>query len=219
MKECEWIRSSKCWHIRAKLIYLVPDFHNPKGTTLAIERREHLIDFSRRYRFRFSKTTPTASSIQGHKARRLRRWIKTGLVIHLSTFSKTLSPGIRIGWVRHQKNIPGRLSSPSRQPTFTPARLSSTLLRDFFKPSIMTPTWRRFVKCTASGARPCSGDRKAFPIGNSNWTRPEGGFFIWVELPKKSAEKKCSKTRYKRVWLSFRALHFLPTSCNKFHPA
>src|SRR5262249_37687616 len=84
---------------QAKLIYLVSDFHNPKGTTLSQERRQHLIALSRRYRTPIVEDDPYSETrFTGESPQPLAAMDEDGLVIYLSTFSKTLSPGMRLGW-------------------------------------------------------------------------------------------------------------------------
>ncbi|HEX8092109.1 MAG TPA: PLP-dependent aminotransferase family protein, partial [Blastocatellia bacterium] len=83
-----------------KLIYLVSDFDNPKGTTLSVARRRRLIELSGRHRVPIVEDNPYGElRYMGERLQPLAGMDEEGLVIHLSTFSKTLSPGIRIGWV------------------------------------------------------------------------------------------------------------------------
>src|SRR5712692_1167815 len=85
---------------RPKLIYIVSEFSNPKGTTLSRERRERLIEISSRYRVPILEDNPYSElRYEGECEQALAALDRDGLVIHISTFSKTLSPGMRLGWL------------------------------------------------------------------------------------------------------------------------
>src|SRR5262249_4552814 len=80
-----------------KLIYIVADLQNPKGTTLSLERRQQLLEISQRYRIPIVEDNPYgALRYRGERLPVLASMDEEGLVIYLSTFSKTLSPGMRI---------------------------------------------------------------------------------------------------------------------------
>lgn len=169
---------------RPKLIYLVPDFHNPKGTTLSAERREHLIDLSRRYRVPILEDDPYGElRYRGTKPKSLAALDKDGLVIRLSTFSKTLSPGIRIGWVTASEEILQTLviakQAADLHSSTIEQRAVAKLLQSFDYDAHVARL------CEVYGER-CDTMRKAieayFP-SEARWTRPEGGLFLWVELP------------------------------------
>src|SRR5436853_5342063 len=85
---------------RAKLIYVVSEFSNPKGTSLSAERREHLVELARRYQVPILEDDPYSElRYMGTRPLPLAALDKDGWVIRASTFSKTLSPCLRIGWV------------------------------------------------------------------------------------------------------------------------
>jgi 2-aminoadipate transaminase len=170
---------------RPKLIYLVPDFHNPKGTTLSAERREHLIDISRRYRIPILEDDPYGElRYRGTKLKSLAALDKDGLVIRLSTFSKTLSPGIRIGWVTASEEILQTLVIAKQAADLH----SSTIEQRAVARLLQSFDYDKHVAglCKVYGER-CDTMRNAietyFP-SEARWTRPEGGLFLWVELPK-----------------------------------
>lgn len=169
---------------RPKLIYVVSDFHNPKGTSLSAERREHLIDLSRRHRIPILEDDPYGElRYRGAKPKSLAALDKDGLVIHLSTFSKTLSPGIRIGWVTASEEILQTLIIAKQA-----ADLHTSTIEQHAASKLLS--WFDYEShvahlCEIYGER-CDGMLKAienyFPK-ESKWTRPEGGLFLWVELP------------------------------------
>lgn len=172
-------------HKRAKLIYLVPDFQNPKGTTLTIDRREHLIELSRRYEIPILEDDPYSElRYMGERPAPLAALDQAGLVIHLSTFSKTLSPGLRIGWAIASHEIIHELiiakQSADLHTSTVAQHAVARLLKTFDYDGHIA------MLCKVYGER-CLAMRRAieehFPE-ETYWTRPEGGLFLWVELPK-----------------------------------
>lgn len=83
-----------------KLIYLVPEFHNPKGTTLSPARRRHLVRLAQIHRIPILEDNPYGElRFRGEAPQPLAALDDEGVVIHLGTFSKTLAPGLRLGWL------------------------------------------------------------------------------------------------------------------------
>ncbi|MGA9768709.1 MAG: PLP-dependent aminotransferase family protein [Blastocatellia bacterium] len=169
---------------QVRLIYLVPDFQNPKGTTLSIERREQLIDISRRHRIPILEDDPYGElRYRGTRPDSLAALDKDGLVIRLSTFSKTLSPGIRIGWISASEEILQTIviakQAADLHTSTIEQRAAARLLQSFDYDAHVSHL------CEVYGKR-CDAMLKAmetyFPA-QARWTKPDGGLFIWVELP------------------------------------
>ncbi len=169
---------------KPKLIYIVSNFHNPKGTTLSMERREHLIALSRRYRVPILEDDPYGElRYRGKVIPPLAALDGSGLVIYLSTFSKTLSPGVRLGWVAASEQMIRALTIAKQATDLH----TSTLLQHAVARMLATFDYRGHLERLRSvyGAR-CTAMLRAlgkdFPPG-TRWTRPDGGLFLWVELP------------------------------------
>lgn len=85
---------------RAKLIYTVPDFHNPTGYTLSLERRARIVELAREYDVIVLEDTPYRELyFTSHKLPTLKSFDTDGHVYHVGSFSKTLAPGLRTGWM------------------------------------------------------------------------------------------------------------------------
>ena len=167
-----------------KFIYVVSDFQNPKGTSLSAERRAQLIEVSRRFQVPILEDDPYGElRYRGERPPALAAMDRHGLVIYISTFSKTLSPGMRIGWVIASEEIIHALVIAKQ-----PADLHTSTIEQ-----------RAAVRAVSSFdydghiARLCQvyGDRcdtmlgaleRYFPV-EARWTHPEGGLFLWIELP------------------------------------
>jgi 2-aminoadipate transaminase len=169
---------------KANLIYVVPDFHNPKGTTLSMERRMRLIEISRRYRAPILEDDPYGElRYRGESVAPLASLDEEGLVINLGTFSKTLSPGMRIGWAIATTEIIQALVTAKQAADLHTGtiqqRAAARLLEDFPYDEHISKLRRVYgERCLAMlGAL-----EMHFPA-EAAWTSPEGGLFLWVELP------------------------------------
>jgi 2-aminoadipate transaminase len=171
-------------HAKPKLIYLVADFHNPKGTTLSAARREHLVKLSQKYGVPILEDDPYSEiRFDGEPLRPLASIDDDGLVIYTSTFSKTLSPGLRIGWISASREVFSALVTAKQ-----PADLhTSTIAQRATAKMLSSFDYDRHI----AGLRKVYEERcrtmldaleKHFP-STTRWTKPGGGLFIWVELP------------------------------------
>ena len=171
---------------RPKLIYIVTEFSNPKGTTLPRVRREKLIEVSARHRIPIVEDNPYSElRYSGERAQPLAALDREGLVIHLSTFSKTLSPGMRLGWLTASEeifqNVVIAKQAADLHTSSVEQHAAARLLQSFEYDNHV----RRL--CTVYGER-CqmmlAAMERHFP-SEVRWTRPEGGLFLWVELPER----------------------------------
>jgi 2-aminoadipate transaminase len=169
---------------RAKLIYVVSEFSNPKGTSLSVERRAHLADLARRYQVPILEDDPYSElRYMGARPQPLAAVDKEGWVIRASTFSKTLSPGLRIGWLTAADEIIQELviakQAADLHTSTVEQRAVARLLETFDYDG-------HIANLRDVYGRRCMTMRDAieahFPA-ETRWTRPEGGLFLWVELP------------------------------------
>lgn len=167
-----------------KLIYLVSEFQNPKGTTLSPERRRQLVELARRYRVPILDDDPYGElRYAGERSPLLASMDRDGWVIYLSTFSKTLSPGMRLGWAVAAEEIFQSLvrakQAADLHTSTVEQHVAMRLLPHFdFDGHIARIRSVYGARCRAMLAALAD----HFPPG-TRWTRPEGGLFVWVELP------------------------------------
>ncbi len=170
---------------RPKLIYLVPEFQNPKGTTLASERRGKLVRLAQEHRIPILEDNPYGElRFRGEAPPPLASLDEEGVVIHLGTFSKTLAPGLRIGWMVGPKELirPATIAKQAADlHTATVAQRAAAELLTTFDYDGHLATIRRAYgeRCLAMLAAL----ERHMPEG-SRWTKPEGGLFVWAERPK-----------------------------------
>jgi len=169
---------------RTKLIYLVPDFQNPNGSTLSLERRRALVDLAQRYRVPILEDDPYGElRFRGERLPSLAALDDAGVVIQLGTFSKTLAPGLRIGWLLASRELlrpitVAKQASDLHSGTLT-QRAVARLLEGFdYDGHLATLRAAYAERCDAMDAAL----RRHLPEG-ARWHRPDGGLFIWLQLP------------------------------------
>jgi 2-aminoadipate transaminase len=168
---------------RPKFIYTVPTFHNPAGVTMSLERRRKLVEIASERELLVLEDNPYGLlRYEGSPLPTLRS-LDDEFVIYASTFSKILSPGVRLGWavapapVLEKMNIGKQASdlcSSSISQYFVSAYFDSGPWEDYVRSLIEIYRRRRDVMLDSLADQ--------FPR-EAEWTHPEGGLFIWATLP------------------------------------
>ena len=175
-----------------KLIYVLPNFQNPKGSTLTLERREKIVDLAEKYGVVIFEDDPygrlrfEGNHIPSLYAISLKKHANNtdeGNVIYASSFSKILSPGLRLAWITAPEKVIAKLiqakqGSDLHTSTFNQVIAYEVLKIDFLREHITkiieVYQERRDIMLETL----C----EHMPEG-VNWTHPEGGLFIWITLP------------------------------------
>jgi len=166
----------------AKFIYTIPNFQNPGGVTMSAERRRRLLELSREYDVPVIEDDPYGRlRFEGGHVKSLRSLDDE--VIYLGTFSKIFAPGLRLGWMVAPRPILAKVLLVKQAADLCGSNFAQVTAERYF----LGTRWRRVLQDLA---RTYSERRDAmlaaldehFPA-EAHWTRPEGGFFVWVELP------------------------------------
>jgi 2-aminoadipate transaminase len=174
--------ASRC---RPKLIYIVPNFHNPKGTTLSLARRHALVRFAQRHRVLILEDNPYGElRFRGEPLPSLASLDDMGVVVQLGTFSKTLAPGLRIGWSVGSRELTRALTIVKQSTdlhTATLAQRATARLLEKFDYNANLARLRAVYgeRCQAM----LDALAEHMPEG-TRWTHPDGGMFLWAELPR-----------------------------------
>ncbi|MGD2008940.1 MAG: PLP-dependent aminotransferase family protein [Cellvibrionales bacterium] len=168
----------------AKLIYTVPDFQNPTGITLAADRRLRMVELAEQYDVMIIEDSPYFEiRFEGEFIPSIKSYDKSDRVIYLGSFSKTLCPGIRLGWVVASKAVIERYRVLKEATDFQAGTVAqyqaATFLADFDLDQHLV-TSRNVYRARRDAA--FAAIEQTFPA-DVNFTRPEGGYFIWVEAP------------------------------------
>ncbi len=165
-----------------KFIYVLPNFHNPAGVTLSLERRKKLVEIAARHKVFVVEDDPYGElRFEGEDLPPL--VTLDGSVLYLSTFSKILSPGMRLGWITAPKEVINKLVQAKQgadlhTSTFVQMVANDICRRDLLHPHVLK--LRQIYKERRDTM--LASMEKYFPPG-VRWTRPQGGLFLWVTLP------------------------------------
>ena len=168
---------------RVKFLYIVPNFSNPGGTTLSLERRHRLVEISAERELLIVEDNPYGIlRYQGEPLPTLFTLDQSENVIYLGSFSKILSPGIRTGWIAAPAPILAKIAFGKQATDLCSSPLNQMFVHEF----ISSGVWREYVQRLIGIYRSrrdvlLSALADEFPPG-SRWTVPEGGFFVWASL-------------------------------------
>jgi len=166
----------------AKFIYTVPNFQNPAGVTLLPERRRRLLELARAYDIPVIEDDPYGRlRFEGGHVKPLRALDAD--VIYLGTFSKIFAPGLRLGWMTAPHPILAKVLLAKQAADLCGSAFAQVTAERYFAGT----RWRRVLQgLTRTYAERRDAMLAAleehFPT-EVRWTRPEGGFFVWAELP------------------------------------
>lgn len=168
----------------ARLLYALPNFQNPTGRTLSVERRLELVETCARLGLPLIEDDPYgALSYKGDPLPKMVAMNPEG-VIYMGSFSKVLTPGIRLGYVVAPLPLVRRLELAKQAADLHTSQLTQMVVHEVIKDGFLE---RHIPKIRTLYGNQCQVMLDAmaqyFPAG-VEWTKPEGGMFIWVTLPK-----------------------------------
>ncbi len=168
---------------RVKFLYTIPNFHNPAGVTLAVERRAEILEICREHGVLVVEDNPYGLlGFDGQTYPALRSTDPDN-VVYLGSFSKTFASGLRVGWVLAPHAIREKLVLAAESATLCPPTLNQLIVSRY----LATHDWKGQIKKFRENYRErrdaiLSALDQYLPPGCS-WTKPDGGFYVWVTVP------------------------------------
>ncbi|QOY93134.1 PLP-dependent aminotransferase family protein [Massilia sp. UMI-21] len=167
----------------ARLLYALPNFQNPTGRSLSLERRQELVETCARLQLPLIEDDPYGTlSYRGEPMPKMVAMNPDG-VIYMGSFSKVLTPGIRLGYVCAPLPLVRRLELAKQAADLHTAQLTQMVVHEVVKDGFLDqhiPTIRKLYGDQCQVMLDAMAEH--FP-SSVTWTRPEGGMFIWVTLP------------------------------------
>jgi 2-aminoadipate transaminase len=169
---------------RPKFLYVCPNFHNPAGVTLSLERRRRLVEVCRAAEVPIIEDNPYGMlRFEGEPLPALRS-LDPANVIYLGTLSKIFCPGIRVGWVLASPPVIERLIRFKEAADLCSSNLNMLVAEAWLSEP---ERWRGSLTGLIDVYRSrrdaaLSALQRYFPEG-SRWTHPAGGFYVWVQVP------------------------------------
>ena len=169
---------------KIKFIYVIPDFQNPAGITLPESRRIRIIEIAEKYDLLIVEDSPYREvRFSGEPQRMMYQLDKTGRVITLSTFSKILSPGFRVGWVIGHPEILDKIAMAKQTADLCTSSFVQKIIARYIEKGLLEKNLEKTIALYS--------ERRDFMIKcfrdympeKVTWTEPEGGLFLFVTLP------------------------------------
>jgi DNA-binding transcriptional MocR family regulator len=178
----ETISSLKAAGKTLKFLYTIPNFHNPAGVTLSWARRLEILDICRAESILVLEDNPYGLLYFDKPAPQAMRSVDEDGVIYLGSFSKTLAPGFRVGWALAPHAIREKLILANESAILSPTSFGQFVITEYLDQT----DWRGQIdtfRGLYSERRDAMLAALAEYLPQLSWTKPDGGFFVWLSLP------------------------------------
>ena len=164
------------------LLYLVPDFQNPAGATLCLEKRQRVVELADRYGFWVIEDIPYRKLRYEGQDLPLLREIDPSHIITMSSFSKLLSPGIRVGFMISPEDLVAKLAALGEDTYLSPVLPTQAAVAEYLRRGLLGPNVKRLKDLYTPRWKAMAGAvRRELPGAQA--FIPSGGFFVSVMLP------------------------------------
>jgi 2-aminoadipate transaminase len=179
----EAITTTRATGRKIKFLYLIPNYQNPAGVLLPADRRTEILEICREEKIFVVEDNPYGLLGFDKPSPNAMRAEDSENVIYLGSFSKTIAPGFRVGWALVPQSLKEKLVIASESSILCPSNFTQLAISSY----LADQPWRdqiasfaKLYKVRRDAALEAL--EKYFPK-NATWTKPEGGFYIWVTLP------------------------------------
>jgi len=181
----ETISRLKHADIHPKIIYVVPNFQNPAGVTMSEKRRKQVVDIANEHDCLVLEDDPYGQiRFKGTPIKPVKAFDDTGRVIYMSTFSKLLAPGFRVAWMAADARMTKKFVKCKQYTDLCTNSFGQAITYEYIARGHMKS---HIPKIISLYERKCGLLMKALDEkmpDDFSWTRPEGGMFSWMTLPK-----------------------------------
>jgi DNA-binding transcriptional MocR family regulator len=170
---------------RAKLLYLMPTFQNPTGSTLSLQRRKSLLELAKRYQLPVLEDNFVGDlRYEGEPLPSLRALDTKGdTIIHQATFSKALCPGLRLGWLVAPPEVTARLSLAKRASDLSTNTMAQAVMAEYLRGGSYVQHLEMVRRAYKARRDAMTSALDKFVGTRVSWSNPQGGLFIWAKLP------------------------------------
>jgi 2-aminoadipate transaminase len=170
-------------------LYTIPTFQNPSGRTLSTERRRRVVELARAHDLPVLEDDPYGRvRYEGEPLPSLHELEGGELVTYASSFSKTVAPGVRVGWFVAPADLAARLEARAVSTYISPPFLTQATVFELIERRAFEPNLERITGLLRSRRDAMRDALTRELAGEASWSRPEGGYFLWADLPVDSAD-------------------------------
>jgi len=171
---------------KPKFVYVIPDFQNPSGVTLSLERRKRVLEIASEYDLLIVEDSPYRElRFKGDFLPSLYSLDNENRVLQMKTFSKILCPGFRIGWMLGPEEVIDKIIIAKQGTDLCTAAFSSIVVAYFIEAGHLESVAAKARERYAKKARVMLDALEVHmpKVDGLNWSEPDGGMFLWVNLP------------------------------------
>jgi len=172
--------------INPKFLYTVSNFQNPSGETVSLQNRKELLELASEYDFLIIEDDPYGEIIfDGESIPSIKSFDTKGRVIYMSTFSKILAPGFRLGWAIASKDILDKLILSKQAADLCTNIFGQYVAYEYIKGGYLDKQLEKIKDLYKTKRDIMINSLKKYFPKEAKWIIPKGGMFIWITLPKK----------------------------------
>ena len=168
---------------RAKFCYVIPDFQNPSGETMSLEEREALIELSRKYGFLIVEDSPYRELRYSGKEQPTIYSLAPERTLHLGSFSKVFAPGFRLGWIIGEEALLDKIYVCKQALDLCPPVLDQYIAAEFLSSGALDRNLKKSIAYYRDKRDYMLALLDKYMPEGVEWTRPEGGLFLFLTLP------------------------------------
>lgn len=167
-----------------KIVYVLPNFHNPAGVTMPEKNRKKLIDLASDYDLIVLEDDPYSElRYTGEPVPPIKSFDDEGRVVYMGTFSKILAPGLRTGWLLADPEILRKLVIAKQSTDVCTNVLSQRIAHEYIVQGHIEPQIEKIKKIYGRKLDIMLRGLDKYAPSEVKWVKPEGGMFLWVTLP------------------------------------
>ncbi|MFM7874820.1 MAG: PLP-dependent aminotransferase family protein [Actinomycetota bacterium] len=168
---------------RIKFLYLIPNYQNPAGVLLPADRRTEILDICRSEKIFIVEDNPYGLLGFDRPSPNAMRAEDSENVIYLGSFSKTIAPGFRMGWALVPQALREKLVIASESSILCPSNFAQMSISSYLADQPWRDQISSFVELYRVRRDAMLESLDAHFPQSATWTRPQGGFYVWVTLP------------------------------------
>jgi 2-aminoadipate transaminase len=168
---------------KPKLAHIIPNFQNPAGYTLSAEKRTHLLELAGSHGFTIFEDDPyVALRFEGEQLPTMVS-MEPDHVVYASSFSKTVCPGIRVGYLVGSAELIAQISKIATSTYISPSMVSQSIVNEFCRSGAIERSIETVKEALRERAKTLC-DALSEQLPDARFVRPQGGYFLWIELPR-----------------------------------
>ncbi|WP_200212348.1 aminotransferase-like domain-containing protein [Micromonospora coerulea] len=169
--------------VRPRLAHVIPNYQNPAGVTLSLEKRRELLELAAEYEFTVFEDDPYADiRFRGEPLPSMLSMDSRGVVVHASSFTKTVCPGVRVGYLIGPTDLIANIAKKATSLYISPGMVSEAIVHQFCVSGDIERSIRNVSTALGERARVLAESLRRH-IPEARFVEPDGGYFLWVELP------------------------------------